>query len=83
VVLRTYFPKESRKNSAPGYIGIGGNMVLVPAGYLTLESEYTKNEMDLFDTAFYEGTNQELEEARIAVLDKRVEFYDRYSNSLL
>lgn len=53
-------------------IMVGGRLVEVPTGYVQAESEFTKNELDTF-YALDDGPAKE--EARTAVMEKRLDFY--------
>lgn len=57
---------------------IGGNLVTVPNGYIQAESEYTIKEFSVFETLGKLGQSTELEIARTAVLEKRIEFHALY-----
>jgi len=56
-------------------IMIGGQLCRVPDGYLKAEAEFTKDEEAIF-YALQEGPKKE--EARLAVMAKRIEFNDLY-----
>jgi hypothetical protein len=54
---------------------IGGRLVKVPKGYIQAEAEFTKDEIATFN-ALSEGIKKE--EARLAVMSKRLEFHALY-----
>ena len=56
-------------------ISIGGQLIRVPAGYVTAEAEYTKVELFAFHNAPHGSTRAG---TRQAVLAKRIEFHELY-----
>ena len=61
-------------------ITIGGRLVTVPLGYIQAERRYCAEEDAVFEV-LSPGPKKEL--ARTAVLEKRIEFYDRYTSGLI
>ena len=83
-MVRRVARREPRAVVAPKRdIEVGGETVQVPTDYLTQEIDFTKKVLALFDLALIEGIDSDIDEARMKVLEKRIEFYDLYNNSLL
>jgi len=56
-------------------ITIGGRIVSVPAGYVQAEADYCKEELEAFHML---NAGRPKETMRRTILEKRIEFYDRY-----
>lgn len=61
-------------------ITIGGRLITVPPGYIQAEHQYCVEEDAVFNIL---SPGPKKEEARTAVLEKRIEFYDRYTKGLI
>lgn len=54
---------------------IGGRLVVVPKGYIQAEAAYTEDEITIFNAL---PSGQTKEDVRLAILEKREEFYQLY-----